>query len=302
MSYQSTITWLLNSDPAIRWQVMRDLADAEPAAVQAERALVAHTGWGAALLAQQTGEGLWQGDDATRLRTLYCVGLLMDLGADPQDEDVRTALGKAAAVRWVYHDNRPFFTGEVEPCINGKVLAAGSYFGIRCGEILARLLGEQLPDGGWNCEAPENSNRSSFHTTIAVLEGLLQYEKAFGADGDVKAAKARGEEYLLERRLFRRLSTGEVINKAWTRFHYPSTWHYDVLRGLEYFRAAGRHDGRLAEAIDLVLLRRHQNGRWPLNKPYPEDLLQFNMETQIGAASRWITMKAMRVLRWYRAE
>ncbi len=299
MSYQSTITWLMDADPAIRWQVLRDLLDADPAAVQAERAQVAHTGWGAQLLSQQTERGDWQGDDLSLLRTIHCVVLLMDLGVDPMDRLVQTMLERVSTLRWEYHGRRLFFDGEVEPCMNAKVLATGSYFGIRCEQVLQRLLGEQLADGGWNCDAPP-STRSSFHTTIAVLEGLLRYEKAFGGSADTQSARQRGEEYLLERRLLYRLSTGEIIDKAWTRFHFPPSWHYDALRGLEYMRAAGRKpEARVEEAIGFVRLRRHQNGRWPLVKPYKDDLLKFDMETQVGAASRWNTLRAMRVLRWH---
>lgn len=298
MSYQSTITWLLNADPAIRWQVLQDLQEADPAAVQAERVLVAQTGWGAQLLSQQSDSGMWLGDDIGLLRTTHCLVMLKILGVLPQDERVRGMLERVALVKWEYHGHRSFFEGEVEPCMNGKVLEVGSYFGIRCTAVLERLLSEQLEDGGWNCE--ETSRRSSFHSTIAVLEGLLEYEKAFGGNADTRSARDRGEEYLLQRKLYRRLSTGEIIDRAWTRFHFPHTWHYDLLWGLDYLRAAGRKpDLRMAEAIEFVKLRRHQNGRWPLVKPYPKDLLKFDMETRIGATSRWNTLRALRVLKWY---
>ena len=110
-------------------------------------------------------------------------------------------------------DGRAFFEGEVEPCINGQVAAVGAYFGQDVRGIVDRLLGEQLPDGGWNCEAPDRSTRSSFNTTICVLEALLEYERAGNGTSAVTAARLRGQEYLLERRLFRRLSTGEVIER-----------------------------------------------------------------------------------------
>lgn len=296
---QSVLRWLMESDPAIRWQVLRDLLDAEPEAVRTERSRVARTGWGADLLAQQTERGEWQGDNLSLLRTTHCLVLLRDLGVSPQDPAVQTAVKRVADhLRWEYHGGNPFFEGEVEPCMNAKVLAVGSYFGIRCDRVLECLLGEQLVDGGWNCDAPLGQ-RSSFHTTIVVLEALLEHETAFGAIADTAAARARGEEYLLERRLLRRLSTGEIIERAWTRFHFPPQWHYDVLRGLEYFRTASRQpEERMNEAIDIVWQRRHQNGRWPLVKPWPDDLLHFDMETQVGAASRWSTLRALRVLRW----
>ena len=294
----SVLKWLLSSEPSIRWQTLRDLADADAETVHRERAQVAETGWGAELLSQQTEQGAWQGDDLSLLRTIHCVVMLKDLGVDPHHAKVQSMLDKVASTKWEYHGSRAFFDGEVEPCMNGKVLTAGSYFGIKCDEVLARLLSEQLADGGWNCDAPP-SVRSSFHTTICILEGLQEYEKAFGASSDTTNARARAEEFLLERKLYRRLSTGEVIDKTWTRFHFPPTWHYDLLRGLDYFRAAGsKPDPRIQEAIDVVQMRRHQNGRWPLVKPYKDDLLRFDMETQVGAASRWNTLRALRVLKW----
>jgi hypothetical protein len=161
-------------------------------------------------------------------------------------------------------------------------------------------LGEQLEDGGWNCEAPE-SRRSSFHSTICVLEGLLEYERAGGKSAAVTRARKRGEEYLLERRMLRSLRTGEVISKRWLRFSYPTFWHYDVLRGLDYLRNAGiKPDRRAGEAIEVVKERRHQNGRWPLNLMHPE-FIPLKMETDVGRASRWNTLRALRVLQWYSA-
>jgi hypothetical protein len=199
---------------------------------------------------------------------------------------------------WRYWDNRPFFDGETEPCINGRILAMGAYFGDPNDRLAEQLLSEQLADGGWNCEAPK-SQRSSFHSTINVLEGLLAYEQAKGPTPAVTDARHRAEEYLLERRMFRSLSTGEVIDRKWTRFNFPPTYHYDVLRGLDYLCSAGvRPDERAAEAVDLVASRAHQNGRWPLREHHP-DRLPFDMETEVGHASRWITLRALRVLDWY---
>ena len=170
-----------------------------------------------------------------------------------------------------------------------------------------RLLGEQMSDGGWNCEQENGSTRGSFHTTIDVLEGLLEYERATGRPAAVNAARLRGEEYLLERRMLRRRSTGEMIDQdrktqrpaAWTQFSYPTYWHYDLLRGLDYLRAAGAiADERVAEAIDLVESKRDADGRWPLENPYP-GRLHFAIDEGEGRPSRWNTLRAMRVLRWY---
>ena len=193
---------------------------------------------------------------------------------------------------------RPFLHGETEPCINGRILAIGSYFKEPNDALANRLLGEQLADGGWNCKAPP-SRRSSFHTTICVLEGLLEYERAGRPSAAVTKARKRAENYLLERRMFRSLRTGEVIDRRWLRFSYPTFWHYDVLRGLDYLRNVGiKPDSRVSEAIDIVIARRHQNGRWPLNLLHPERI-PLEMETAVAGASRWNTLRALRVLRWY---
>jgi hypothetical protein len=204
-------------------------------------------------------------------------------------------------------DDNPFFAGELEPCINGQVAAVGAYFAQDVQGIVDRLLGEQLPDGGWNCEAENGSRRSSFHTTICVLEALLEHELAGNGSPEVTAARLRGQEYLLERRLLRRRSTGEVIEdrKArgadWTRFAFPTWWHYDVLRGLEYLRRAGvTPDERVAEAIELVESRRGADGRWPLEVRYP-GRMPVEIDEGEGLPSRWITLRALRVLHWYSA-
>lgn len=311
---KSVMQWLLNSDPSIRWQVMRDLTDEPDESVAAERSRVASEGWGARLLDLQGPDGTW-GDGTSTPKwesTLHTLLLLRDMGLDPSSERARTAVGLVRdKFTWgPEFGDAPFFEGEVEPCINGGVLELGCYFGETRERLLDRLLGEQLVDGGWNCEAERGSVRSSFHTTICVLEGLLEYEKAKGPTAAVTDARVRAQEYLLERRMFRRLSTGEVIKdrkrppvqgRDWTRFSFPTTWHYDVLRGLDYLRSAGvEPDERVAEAVGLVAKRRHQNGRWPLHDPHP-DPVHIDMEGGAGAPSRWNTLRALRVLDWYSA-
>jgi hypothetical protein len=298
----AVIRWLLDSDPSIRWQVMGDLTKEPDKLVAAERQRVATEGWGAQLLALQGPDGNWEGDSFPEkwASTFYALLLLKDMGLDPASEQARRAIGLVRdRVTWgPYHGNSPFFEGEVEPCINGRVVGLGAYFGEASDRLVDRLLGEQLEDGGWNCEAPP-SQRSSFHTTICVLEGLLAYEKAKGASPAVSDARLRGQEYLLERHMFRKLSTGEVIDRNWLRFSFPPTWHYDVLRGLDYLRSAKvEPDERVVEAIDLVAKKRRQNGRWPLQNPHL-DQVNFVMEGPAGTASRWNTLRALRVLDWY---
>jgi len=251
--------WLLDSDPSIRWRVMRDLTDETAEAVASERSRMARVGWGARLLRLQDERGQWGGAEYSEgwTSTTYTLLLLRHLGLDAASEEARTAVARVRdQVIWKYWDNRTYFSGEVEPCINGMVLALAAYFGelgAGDGRLPSRLLDEQLEDGGWNCEAPGNSRRSSFHSTISVLEGLWEYECAAGPDPAVTAARSRGEEYLLERRLLRRLSNAEIINPDWTLFSFPPRWYYDVLRALDYFRSTGAPpDERCWEAVELV--------------------------------------------------
>ena len=317
---RAVIQWLLDAgaDPAIRWQVLRDLTGAPQEAIAAERARVATTGWGARLLARQGTDGAWggrawnQGWDST----MHVLTLLRELGLDPASAAARQAVGLVRArVRWLGWDwdgtwrgedfvGNPFFAGEVEPCINGQVAASGAYFGlvVDIQRIIGLLLAEQLPDGGWNCEAERGATRSSFHTTICVLEALLAYERAGGPrSAAVREARLRGQEYLLERRHLRRKPTGEVIDPAFTRFAFPPWWHYDVLRGLDYLRSAGvTPDERLAEAIALVAAKRDGTGRWPLDLQHP-GRMPIALDEGEGRPSRWNTLRALRVLAWYAA-
>ena len=311
----SVMQWLLDSDPSIRWQVMRDLIGAPADVVAAERARVATEGAGARLLALQETDGRWGGAAWNHgwNSTMHVLMLLRDMGLDPASDQARRAVGLVRdRVTWRGCgprdcDDNPFFIGELEPCINGQVAAAGAYFGQDVRGIVDRLLTEQLPDGGWNCEAINGSTRSSFNTTICVLEALLEHELAVGSSLEVTAARLRGQEYLLERRLFRRRSTGEVIERdrkdgtVWTRFAFPTWWHYDVLRGLEYLRRATvLPDERAAEAIDLVESKRDGEGRWPLETQYPGEM-PVEMDEGESRPSRWNTLRALRVLKWYLA-
>jgi hypothetical protein len=309
------LEWLLDSDPAIRWQVLRDLADAPAEEVAEERARVAHEGWGARLLALQGEDGQWAGgacfpgkfewaswDWSTGqpwTSTLPALHLLCEFGAEPADEPVRDAVARVGnGCRWE-HAREPFFLGEVEPCINGRVVTIGAYFGQDAGGIVERLLGEQLDDGGWNCEAENGSVRSSFATTINVLEGLLAHERTTPGATGVAASRRRGEEYLLERRLMRRKSTGEIVDAAWLQFSFPVYWYYDVLRALDYFRAAAAPpDPRIDEAVELLRSKRQPDGTWLLENTHPGDV-PFALEDGDGRPSRWNTLRALRVLRWY---
>jgi hypothetical protein len=304
----SALDWLLDSDPSIRWQAMRDLADEPADVVAAERSRVEVKGWGARLLALQGPDGNWGGGAwvyrswASTMETLV---VLREMGLDPAGGKARTAIDlvRERSNFGPEHNHSPFFEGEVEPCINGRVLACGAYFGHASDRLVDRLLGEQVDDGGWNCDAPP-SKRSSFNSTLCVLEGLLEYEKAKGGASSVRDARLRAQEYLLDRRLFRSRSTGEIIERdrkggtPWAEFSFPPRWHYDVLWGLDYLRRAGaRPDERTDEAVALVARSRNQDGTWALGEPHA-GTVHFEMEGEKGTASRWNTLRAMRVLRW----
>ena len=286
---------------------MRDLTDEAASAVAVERSRIATVGWGAQLLARQSRAGTWGGpnENAGLLVTLNSLVLLMDLGLDPASKQARKMIERVDKhLRFKWHNNWRFFDGETEPCINGRILALGAYFKKANDALANQLLDQQLEDGGWNCEAVEPSakrplsGRSSFHTTICVLEGLLAYERAGRKRAIVTRARQKAENYLLDRHMFRSLRTGEVIDERWLRFSFPTFWHYDVLRGLDYLRSAGiKPDERVREAVEIVIQRRHQNGRWPLNLLHREQI-PLEMESEIGRASRWNTLRALRVLRW----
>ena len=320
---RSAKQWLLDSDPSIRWQAMRDLTDASDEEIAAERARVATDGWGAALLTAQSEDGTWPGEprfpEWPTLRTLL---LLHDMGLDPASEQARRAVSRVRGnVKWLMNItqdelpkdediswwHKPFFAGEVEPCINGRVVTVGAYFGMDMQPLVERLLGEQMADGGWNCDQEIGSTRSSFHTTINVLEGLLEFERATGGSPAVKAARERGQEYLLSRHLFKQLSTGKPTEQdrkggpVWTQFSYPAGWRYDILRGLVYFRNAGlAPDPRMAEAIEILASQRDPDGRWALGIVHPEEVIAEPGSTE-GSPSRWITLRAWQVLKWYSA-
>jgi len=299
------IAWLLDSDPALRWQVLRDLTDTSAAVVAAERDRVAVEGWGPALLDQQRPDGQW-GDGVAHpfwWTNMYTLVFLRDLGLDPASERARRAIERVRdQVTWgPEFGDSPFFEGEVEPCINGRVVALGAYFGEPSVRLVQRLLSEQLADGGWNCEAERGSVRSSFHTTVCVLEGLLAFEQAFGDTSRVTDARRRAEEYLLQRGLLRRLSRGDIIDPTWTEFAFPPLWHYDVLRALDYLRAANvAPDARLEEAIALVRERRQADGRWLLDRRH-RDTLYEDVAGAVGVPNRWVTLRALRVLNWAHA-
>ena len=305
------IEWLLEGDPAIRWQVMRDLSGAPADEVAAARARVEHEGWGARLLAAEDDDGLWAGGACFPAgyrggepgqpwtATMHTLQTLQILGLDPGSDAARRAIPLVAEHGQWEHAGQHYFDGEVEPCINGRTIESGAYFGVDVAPVVERVLGERMADGGWNCEAENGSVRSSFHTTIDVLDGLLEFERRTGGSAAVREARRSGEEYLLERNLFRRKSTGEIADPAFLEFAFPYYWRYDVLRALDYFRGAGAtKDPRMAEAVEVVRSKRQPDGRWLLDRIYP-GRVHFDIEAEVDEPSRWNTLRALRVLDWW---
>ncbi|WP_318779203.1 MULTISPECIES: hypothetical protein [unclassified Arthrobacter] len=336
------VEWLLEGDPAIRWQVLSDLLDAPQDEVVAERARVEHEGWGAGLLALRAPDGQWAngacfpntaaftkntaqalangeppppfpspdaeptdipGEQAGQPWTpTYPVLLdLCHLGVPPNSAVMReTAQLVAHNCRWEY-DGLPFFAGEVDCCINAGTILIGTYLDIDVDQVVQRLMADQLPDGGWNCWAESPSAPGSFASTLDVVDALLRWERLTGGSDEVRRARQKGEEYLLQRGLFRSLRTREVVNLRWLQFSYPPRWHYDLLKATSYFALrGGPADPRLAEAIDLVRAKRQPDGRWPLENTHP-GAVHFRFEEPDGTPSRWNTLRALRLLRWYDA-
>lgn len=303
--------WLLDSDPALRWQVQRDLLGAPDDVVARDRAAVAVQGWGARLLAAQAEDGRWDGgtyrpgwaqDDRPFFdawtATHFSLQQLVDFGVDPDSAAARAAIDRVAGgVRWE-HAGQRYFDGEVEPCINGVVLQVAAYFGHPSSTLITTVLDSALPDGGWNCWAPYGARVSSFHSTICVVEGLLAWEQAGYGSPEVARARAAGEEYLLERGLVHRRSTGALADPRLGMLSYPVRWYHDVLRGLEHFRRADRVDPRLSDSIDLLRAKATPDGRWCLENVHEGPTL-FDFDEREGAPSRWVTLRALRVLRWW---
>jgi hypothetical protein len=315
------LAWLLDSDPALRWQVERDLAGAPEDVWRATRARVATEGFGARLLAHQDPDGQWaggaffpagyQGDEEGQpwTATTWSLTSLRDWGLNV-GALAGTAEKLAASCRWEY-DDLPYWDGEVDCCINSWTLANGAWLSVDVSGIAQWFVDHRLADGGWNCEWVEGSTRSSFHSTLNSLKGLLYYEAATetatepaaGGNDDLRAARRAGEEYLLERRLLRKLSTGEPVGPWATHFGYPFRWGFSVLNALDYCRAAALHDGvgpdpRLADAVGVVRDARRPDGTWLQQGRHP-GRVWFEVDVPPGEPSRWLTFYGTRVLDWW---
>lgn len=317
----NVLDWLLDGDPVIRFQTLRDLTDASPWEIATERRRIAHEGWGARLLDLQGDDGHWdggacfpghldwsawdwEGKGQPWTATLPVLQLLHEFGIDPADARVQDAIAQVhAKCRWEYA-NEPFFEGEVEPCINARAATIGLYFGQPVEPIIQRLLGEQMADGGWNCDQEKGSVRSSFHSTICVLETLREVEQASGhqlaeSAEAIATARERAETYLLDRQLLRRRSTGEYVNPNWLEIAYPVHWYYDLLRVLDYFQSRQvAPDPRMDEAIALLRAKQQPDGRFLLERTHFGPMWFPLDEDGVGHPSRWNTLRALRVLKW----
>jgi hypothetical protein len=313
------LDWLLDADPALRWQVERDLADAPEETWGATRARIATEGFGARLLALQDADGQWaggaffpadfdfHGPEAAEgagqpwTATTWTLNTLRDWGLDAAAL-AGTAELLDANSRWEYN-NLPYWGGEVDCCINAYTLANGVWLGADVSGIAQWFLDHRMADGGWNCDWVEGSTRSSFHSTLNSMKGLLYYEAATGGSDELRAARRSGEEHLLERRLLWTLSTGELVGPWATRFAYPFRWFYSALTATEYFRTAAQHDDvapdpRLAEAIDVVRAARRPDGTWLQERRHP-GRVWFEVDVPPGEPSKWLTLYGTRVLAWW---
>jgi hypothetical protein len=301
------IDWLIAGDPAIRWQAERDLLDAPPSVWETTRASIARDGWGARLLAEQDEHGTWGGGIYTPkwTSTTYTLLLLRRLGLGPNNEQARAGCRRLLDDADWHDGGVSYWTRHryAERCVNGMVLAVTSYFEVpdrRVDSIAHLLIAAAMSDGGWNCRDHQGATHSSFHTTISVLEGLLEW-KAATASTAADAAIARGHEFLLDHGLYRSHRTGDVINEEWTTFHFPPRWHYDVLRGLDHLSGAGAvPDPRAAGAVELVRASRRADGRWGKGSQYTGETF-FALEPG-RVAGRWNTLRALRVLGWWGGE
>ena len=286
------IDWLLDGDAVIRWQTMRDLVGVEDSEWRPEQESVATEGWGARLLEHQDEDGRWTPRLYGRkwISTTYTMVLLREMGLPRSDT-------RALKSCHLFLKERLGTRRNGDTCVSAMVLALLFWFDVEDEKrvpVLGYLLDKQLPDGGWNCET--DSQHGSFHTTLSALEALRVCAVA-GAAGldEIEAAEARGREFFLQHRMFRAHRSGEIVNERFLRFSFPTRWHYDVLRGLEYFWSAGTlDDPRLQDAIDVLVEKEDEDGRWPLQQRWRGETW-FEMET-VGEPSRWNTLRAMRVL------
>ena len=307
----SLIDWMRDTDPALAWQVERDLLKVPDAQWQATRARVATEGMGARMLSHQDADGQWAGgayfpavqdgwqDEPGQpwTATTWSLNQLRDWGLDAAML-AGTAEKLAANSRWEY-DDLPYWGGEVDVCINAFTLMNGAWLGADVSALAAWFPEHLLPEGGWNCEWVEGETRSSVHSTLNALRGLLYYERVVGPSAELTAARTSGEEYLLSRRLMNSRA-GEVLGDWVTNIAYPLRWTCNVLRSTDYFRDAGIRDERISDAVEVIRAKRQDDGTWLQGRVGP-GRVWFPLDVSEGEASPWLTFYATRVLEWWDA-
>ena len=317
MAPTDVITWLLDTDPALRWQVERDLLDAPEQQWRDTRARIPHEGFGAALLERQDPEtGLWAGgaffpagyleDPESELlpgqpwtATTWSLTTLREWGMDPAPLTARDTAAKLARnARWEFDPTLPYWGGEVDVCINAMTLANGLWLGADVESLATWFVEHRMAEGGWNCEWENGSTRASFHSTLNALRALHAHEQRTGGTAATAEVQRAGEEYLLRRNLTRRLTTGEIVGPWVDHFLYPSRHIYTALGALDHFRATGRRDPRMQEAITLVQDAQQPDGTWLQQHVLPGEVW-FEIDVGVGQSSPWLTAQALRVLRWW---
>lgn len=311
--------FLLDTDVALRWQVERDLLESQREVWESTRDRIATEGFGAELLAHQDPDGQWaggaffpqgfdfdspeaaEGAGQPWTATTWSLNSLRDWGLDAAVLE-GTAAALAAHSRWEYND-RPYWEGEVDCCINASTLANGAWLGADVSALAGWFPEHHMADGGWNCEWVEGSTRSSFDSTLNSLKGILYYESVTGRTDELRAARRRGEEYLLRRRLLFSLSRGEILGPRMTRLAYPLRSFYSALNAVDYFRSASLFDGtapdpRLADAIETVRNARRPDGTWLQQRRHP-GRVWFDVDVDVDEPSPWLTFYATRVLSWW---
>ena len=311
--------WLLDSDPALRWQVERDLLGEPESVWQATRARVATEGMGARLLALQGEDGQWaggaffpadfdfEGPEAAPgagqpwTATTWSLNSLREWGLDASALE-GTAEKIAANSRWEY-DDLPYWGGEVDCCINAFTLANGTWLGADVSSLPQWFVDHQMDEGGWNCEWVEGSTRASVYSTLSSIDGILWYEKATGGTPELTAARKKAQEYLLERRILYKVTTGEPVRPGVDLLAYPQRSKYNVLHAVNYFRDASLYDGvepdpRLAEAVEVIRRQRQPDGTWLQGYRYP-GRVWFEQDVPVGEPSKWVTFLALRALDWW---
>ncbi len=302
MIKDTLLKWLLEGDISIQYQVQRDLLGSDQKRL---RSRIAKEGWGCEFLSRRLENGHWGKSfyQPKWTSTHYTLLDLKNLGISPAVPEIRQTIsmilkeekGKDGGM------NPSPTIGQSDVCINGMALTYASYFGAKESDlrsIVDFVLSQHMKDGGFNCRLNRSgATHSSMHTTICTLEGFQEYirNKYKYRVSEIQAAEAEAREFLLQHKLFRSHRTGKVIDDKMLMLSYPPRWHYDILRTLDYFQAAGvGYDPRMQEALDVVMIKRLEDGTWPVQARHAGQT-HFHME-KVGKPSRWNTLRALRVL------